>query len=138
MSISDWKNPLHSIDDFRADFAGKSDEYLITIAETWKGQKPGIAAAIILADQKAKLAEKNHAKLLAEIKRPHWSVTPSFIVGIIGSISAVAAAYYAYLAYSQPQQLTSVNQQSQNASPMLQKHLPSLPLQPPQSRKGSN
>ena len=42
------------------------------------------------ADERALL---RHNELLAEIKRPHWSVIPGFWVGFVAMIAACVAAY---------------------------------------------
>ena len=34
-----------------------------------------------------------HAELLTEMRKPHWSITPSFLVGVIAMIAACIAAY---------------------------------------------
>lgn len=79
-----------------------------------------------------KLARENalHAELIAEIRRPHWSVTPGFVVGLVAMIAAVIAAYYSYVAVAQAQQPSAqkiqleqsqkpVNDNSSNSSQQL-------------------
>ncbi|MGZ8215334.1 MAG: hypothetical protein ACXWTP_12645 [Methylosarcina sp.] len=50
-------------------------------------------------------AKQRQADLIAEIKRPHWSVTPGFLVGVVAMIASCIAAYYSYLAYAQTHQV---------------------------------
>lgn len=37
--------------------------------------------------------KSRHAELLAEIRKPHWSVTPGFVVGVVAMVAACIAAY---------------------------------------------
>lgn len=89
---------------FYAEYVGREDVHLMAIAASWNNHPRGIAATKILAERQAIIDQARHAELLAEIKRPHWSVTPLFWISVVGAFSAVVAAYYAYLAYSQSQQ----------------------------------
>jgi cytochrome c-type biogenesis protein CcmH/NrfG len=61
------------------------------------------------------IAEQN--KILLRLTKPHWSVTPGFIVGVVAMVAACVAAYYSYLAYAQPQQATPAVHQSEKPTP---------------------
>jgi hypothetical protein len=87
MPITDWHRPYNTIDDFRTEFSDKTDEYLFTVAETWKGQTPGITAKLMLEERK---------KLHQEVSdRKQWWTRPLGIlaIGIITNILTAAVFY---------------------------------------------
>ena len=92
MAINDWHSPYNTIESFREEFADKSDEFLFTIAETWKGQKPGIAAQMLLQEKRREIDEIRHREILKEVKK-HWSVTPGFWISVVAMLAACIAAY---------------------------------------------
>jgi hypothetical protein len=87
MAITDWHNPYNTIDEFRAEFADKSNDFLFTIAESWKGQKPGITAALILEERKQ--------SILQEAERKQWWARPAGIlaIGVITNLLTAAVFY---------------------------------------------
>jgi hypothetical protein len=85
----------------REQFGSFTDAELITRAYKEPQGASGIAAKQLLAERQAAFATAKQEELLAEIRKPHWSVTPAFTVGVVAAIAGVVAAIYAYLAYAQ-------------------------------------
>lgn len=59
------------------------------------------AITIARHDEAEKANERRHnalTKRLDDLKRPHWSVTPTFWITVISAAAAIAAAYFAWLA----------------------------------------
>lgn len=101
-----------------------------------------LVATQLLHERQLERAENNHIELLAEIRKPHWSVTPGFLVGIIAMVAACIAAYYSYLAFAQPHQVGTASVQSEkrardetNTSYSLLPQLHSLPASQQQTSK---
>ena len=49
------------------------------------------------AEERAKLRHQEIVAHLLELKKPHWSVTPTFWIAIISALAAIGAAYFAWL-----------------------------------------
>lgn len=47
------------------------------------------------------LAERER-RYFRELKRPHWTVTPTFWVALVGSLAAIAAAIISWFAWQHP------------------------------------
>jgi len=83
-------------------------------------------AAVQLIHERQQAKEKaNHVELLAEIKRPHWSVTPLFWVSVLAAVAACIAAY-PVLFPSQAQKSASPVPPTQNGP--TKSPTPSIPL----------
>jgi hypothetical protein len=103
----------------------KSEVELKRIADQCRWTEKGDDAAFILherdqAEQQKSREEElaRHKELLDEIKRPHWSVTPGFLVGVAAMVASCIAAYYAYLGYySQAQSPVAVVAPSMQIAP---------------------
>lgn len=124
-----------------SELSDKSDVELIAIKieNSHESGEPSvltnwIAAAQILHDRQLAAEKFRHAELLAEIERPHWSVTPSFLVGVVAMIAACIAAFP--VLFSQPQSPQSVVvvappvQTNQPASNIPSSSLQRLPISP--------
>jgi hypothetical protein len=85
---------LSEIDPDKLHFSAFTDANLETYIAAGITNSVKYAAAIQVRNER-QLARENtlHAELLAEIKRPHWSVTPTFWVGVIAMVAACIAAY---------------------------------------------
>lgn len=134
-------NP-ENIEYWESVYSEKTDEELIAISEgSNQTYVTGVTAKIILAERREKFANLKHAELLAEIEKPHWSVTPSFIVGFVAMVAACIAAYPVLFPHSQAQQALPVVTQpvrtiqpansTPTSSPQRSQHSASSQLSPP-------
>ena len=85
-----------------------SDADLIAMKTSQPTTAMGAMSAVLLAEREAgkqekcaALASTRHAELLAEVRLPHWSVAPAFLVGVFGAVAGLIAAAYGYLSYVQ-------------------------------------
>lgn len=116
----------------RLQFEHFSEAELITRANKEPHGASGIAAKQLLVERQAAVAAGNHRELLAEIRKPHWSVTPGFLVGAVAAVASIVAAIYAYLAYAQQVQSGSIAVQSR---PVVAPPLPRVASAPHPSPK---
>lgn len=92
----------------------------------------GVAQEWIRRRDEAK-ASQRHAELIYEIKRPHWSVTPSFYLLVASVLLTAVALGVAFVGLPQSQQHVSVTPPSAKAPPPAAGKLPNLPPIPPNS-----
>jgi hypothetical protein len=60
-----------------------------------------IAAQQLLAERREKKEVERQQRIedrLEELKKPHWTVKPTFWIAIISAIAAIVAAYFAWRA----------------------------------------
>jgi hypothetical protein len=75
-----------------------------------------------------------HAELLAEIKRPHWSVTPSFYLLVVSVLLSTAALVVAFIGLPQSQQSAAATSPSVKTPPPVTGNLSnSSPVSPSSS-----
>ncbi|MDP1682071.1 MAG: hypothetical protein Q8L39_09900 [Burkholderiales bacterium] len=80
--IAHWKNHYSSL----------SDEEVIAAKHQWiESSEMHIAAVQLLHERQKERENSKHAEILSEIKRPHWSVTPSFYLLVLSAFLAAAA-----------------------------------------------
>ena len=89
-----------NLDSLRGPFEQRPDADLIGMTTSQPDTAKGVMSAILLAERKAakenteaELATKRHTALLAQMKKPHWSITPGFLLLAIGTVAACVAAY---------------------------------------------
>ncbi len=85
---------LSEIDSHKLHFSAFTDAHLETYIAAGVNNNVMYAAAIQVRIERQQVRENTlHAELLAEIKRPHWSIIPAFWVGVIAMVAACIAAY---------------------------------------------
>ena len=114
----------------RAEMADWSDSKLTAAEIKEPAFARGIAAKQILGERRAKDAALKHAELLREIRNPHWSVTPSFVLLVVTSLLSLVAVVLAALALPQVQQVFWPTQSAQASAPS---SLPAPRNSPPES-----
>ena len=87
----------------RSEMADWTDSQLLTAIAKAPGLAAGIAAQQILEERKAQDRDAKHQQLLGEIRRPHWSVTPSFVLLVLTTLISLAALLVAIMSLSQGQ-----------------------------------
>lgn len=118
--IAEWKER----------YSAYCDEQLIAEKHQWvENSEMHIAAVQLLHERQKAREEANHARLLAEIKRPHWSTTPAFWVSVIAMVAACIAA--APVLFPQAQFPAAIDP---SAETMPFVHLPSANSQQPLPR----
>lgn len=109
--------------DCRNRFAEAStEELLLEIAKHGEDSPvpERIAASIVLNQRRQAKDQAMHAELLAEIRRPHWSVTPTFWVGLVAMLAACVAAFPVLFPQTQaPQPAPLVSVSPQAAPPLI-------------------
>jgi hypothetical protein len=110
LDIPDYKNKAEK----------SSDANIDVILSSGNGN---VSMVLAFAEEKHRRQRERedtlHAELLAEIKRPHWSVTPGFLVGFVAMIAACIAAYPVLFQQPQAQQtLPVIAQPAQTTSPV--------------------
>ena len=101
----------------RDEMADWSDSKLTAAEIKEPGFARGIAARQIQARRRANGEVSKHKELLREIKTPHWSVTPSFVLLVITLLLSLAAVVLAALALPQVQLLLWPSSPTQASAP---------------------
>ena len=101
----------------RAEMADWEDARLIAKVAKAPGLAAGIAAQQILDERNRSSATERHAELLDEVRTPHWSITPSFVLLVITSVLSLVAVVLAALALPQVQQSLWPASSTQASSP---------------------
>ena len=122
----------HKIEKFVLQFKGLSNEQLWREIEKYGNDAPvpeRIAASRLLKQRAEIKTAENHAELLTEIRRPHWSISPLFWVSVVAMVAACIAAY-PVLFPPPASKLESPVQQKQNAPVKSQQQSVPLPTAP--------
>jgi hypothetical protein len=86
----------------RNDYADYTDAELIhTTYQFTEFTAQNIAAQQLLAERREFREEQRNQKIekrLNELKKPHWSVVPTFWLTFLGAVSAALAAWFSWLA----------------------------------------
>jgi hypothetical protein len=97
------------IAEWKARYSDYSDEQLIAEKHQWvESAEMHIAAVQLLHERQKVREEASHAKLLSEIRHPHWSVTPSFYLLVVSVLLATAALVVALAGLPPRQTLVAV------------------------------
>jgi hypothetical protein len=92
------------------DFENKSDQQ---IRETIGGMNPGTDCRVAGELELEKRKQQRENEQLKELKKPHWSLIPSFIVILLTMLFAAIAAWPVIREWIQPSPSVNINSNSQ-------------------------
>ena len=110
---------MPEIQQFKKSYNGMSEAELLEICHQWvPHDSRHIAARMLLEELRAEKEGTRHGEiraLLADLKKPHWTVTPTFWLALMSAAAAIAACIIAWYAWRQPIAPASMNHATPDA-----------------------